>query len=60
VLTNTLGRPWTPDGLGTAFDKAKRKAGITDLRLHDSRGTAVTFIFSQGLNDLEVADIVDW
>lgn len=60
VLTNTRGRPWTPDGLGTAFDRAKRRAGIKDLRLHDLRGTAVTFLYSQGLNDSEVADIVGW
>lgn len=60
VLTNTRGRPWTPDGLGTAFDKAKRKAGITDLRFHDLRGTAVTFLYAQGLSDAEVADIVGW
>ena len=60
VLANTRGRPWTPDGLGTAFYKAKRKAEITDLRFHDLRGTAVTFLFAQGLSDAEVADIVGW
>jgi len=60
VLTNTRGKPWTPDGLGTAFDRAKRKAGIVDLRFHDLRGTAVTFLYAQGLNDSEVADIVGW
>jgi len=60
VLTNTRGRPWTPDGLGTAFDRAKRKAGISGLRFHDLRGTAVTFLFAQGLSDAEVADIVGW
>ncbi len=60
VFTNTRGKPWTTDGLGTAFQKAKKKARITELRFHDLRGSAVTYLYTEGLSDLEVADIVGW
>lgn len=42
ILTNTRGRSWTEDGFRTSWDKAATKAGISDLRFHDLRGTAVT------------------
>ncbi len=60
VFTNTRGRPWTADGFSTAFQKAKKKAGIQNLRFHDLRGNAVTYLYTEGLSDLEVADIVGW
>lgn len=60
VLTNTRGLPWTPDGLSTAFYKARKKAGLEHLRFHDLRGTAVSFLYGQGLGDEEVAEIVGW
>lgn len=47
VFTNTRGNPWTADGIGTAFQKAKKKAGITDLRFHDLRGSAVTYLYTE-------------
>lgn len=59
VLTNSYGKPWTADGLSTAFRRAKLKAGI-DKRFHDLRGTAVTFLYASGFSDDDVADIVGW
>jgi integrase len=44
ILTNSKRRPWRPNGFGTAFNRAKIKAGMheSDLHFHDLRGTAAT------------------
>lgn len=42
ILTNTEGRPWKNNSFGSAFDNAKRYAGIKALTFHDIRGTFVT------------------
>lgn len=39
------------------FAKACRKAGISDLRLHDLRHEAISRLFELGLNQMEVATI---
>ena len=59
VLTNTKGRSWTPDGLSTAIDRAKRASGV-DKRLHDLRGTFATDLMLAGLEDIEIAEIMGW
>ncbi len=60
VLTNTRGRPWTPDGYGSTFQRAKRKAEITTLRFKDFRGTAATMFACEIEDDDEVDRIMGW
>ena len=60
ILNNSKNNPWTESGLNTAFQKAKKAAGIADLRFHDLRGTAATRFVGAGLNDAEVATILGW
>lgn len=59
MLTTQRGRAWTPDGLSTAFDRARKTCGV-DKRLHDLRGTAATRFCLAGLDDREVALIMGW
>ena len=44
ICTNSRGRPWTPDGLNSSLDKARKRAGISDVTFHDLRGTAVVHL----------------
>lgn len=60
VLTNTLDRPWTSEGLKTVFAKAKTAAGIEGLRFHDLRGTAATKFRIAGLDDRDIALVMGW
>ena len=57
ILTNSKGLPWTYHGFGTAFDKAKKKAGIEGLTFHDLRGTAITRLHLAGCSNAEIASI---
>jgi integrase len=61
ILTNSKGRPWTKDGFGSSFNKAKA-AGMADadLHFHDLRGTAVTRFYVAGLSERFIAEIVAW
>src|SRR5262249_31508053 len=62
ILTNQLGRPWKPDGFGTAFNRAKIRAGLNerDLHFHDLRGTAATKFYIAGLSIRVIAEILAW
>lgn len=62
ILTNTHHRPWTRDGLGSSFNKAKIKAGLEerDLHFHDLRGTAATKFYIAGLKMRVIAEIMGW
>lgn len=62
VLTNSRGRPWTADGFGTSFQKAKAAAGMTgaNLHFHDLRGTAATRFYMAGLPERVIAEIMGW
>jgi len=62
VLTSSHRRPWTDEGLQTAMQRAKRKAGPTvqPLRFHDLRGTAATNLVRAGLPLEDVATILGW
>ncbi|MFZ5719244.1 MAG: tyrosine-type recombinase/integrase [Pseudomonadota bacterium] len=68
VLTNTRGRPWTPDGLEAQVIDTKSAtkkngrpgAAIEDRSLHDARGTFVTRLRHAGLTAPEIADTVGW
>jgi hypothetical protein len=62
VLTNVRRRPWTANGFGTAFNRAKIAAGMTDrdLHFHDLRGTAVTKFYVAGVPERVIAEIMAW
>jgi integrase len=62
ILTNSRGRPWTADGFGSSFNKAKIDAGMAerDLHFNDLRGTAATKFYIAGLPIRVVAEIMGW
>jgi integrase len=62
ILTNSRGRPWTPDGFGSLFIKVKNAAGLADrdLHFHDFRGTAATRFYVAGLSERVIAEIMGW
>jgi integrase len=62
VLTNSRRRPWTADGFGSSFNKAKIDAGLADadLHFHDLRGTAATRFYTAGLSERVIAEIMGW
>jgi len=62
ILTNSRQRPWTRDGFGSSFNKAKIAAGMSDgdLHFHDLRGTAATRFYVAGLPERVVAEIMGW
>lgn len=62
ILTNSRHRPWTADGFGSSFNKAKLAAGMkdSDLHFHDLRGTAATRFYIAGLSERVIAEIMGW
>ena len=62
VLTTSRGRPWSRDGFGSSFNKAKIRAGTADadLHFHDLRGTAATRFYTSGLSERVIAEIMGW
>lgn len=60
ILTNSRGAPWTTDGFGSSFNKAKLRAKIGDLHFHDLRGTAATRFYVAGLSERVIAEIMGW
>ena len=62
VLTNGRHRPWTVNGFGTAFNRAKIAAGLNDrnLHFHDLRGSAATRFYVAGLSERVIAEIMAW
>jgi integrase len=62
VLTNSRRRTWTGNGFGTAFNRAKARAGMSDrdLHFHDLRGTAATRFYTADLKQREIAEIMGW
>ena len=62
ILTSTRGRPWTTDGFGSSFNKAKIAGGMSDgnLHFHDLRGTAATRFYVAGLSERVIAEIMAW
>jgi integrase len=57
ILTNTSGKPWTPDGFRASWGKACKQAGILGVTFHDLRGTAVTRLAICGCSEAEIATI---
>jgi integrase len=62
ILTNSRHRPWSQDGFGSSFNKAKIAAGLkdNDLHFHDLRGTAATRFYTAGLPERVIAEIMGW
>jgi integrase len=62
ILTNRRHRPWTRDGFGSSFNKAKIVASMadSDLHFHDLRGTAATKFYIAGLSERVIAEIMGW
>src|SRR6185312_5641221 len=58
ILTNSRRRPWKGNGFGTAFNRAKIAAGMSDrdLHFHDLRGTAATWFYTAGLSERVIAE----
>jgi len=57
ILTNSGGRPWTPDGFRASWGKACKTAGVVGVTFHDLRGTAVTRLAIAGCTEAEIATI---
>ena len=49
--------PVTPNGFRLAWERLRRRAGLSDLRFHDLRHEAISRFFELGLNIPEVAVI---
>jgi integrase len=62
VLTNSRRRPWRANGFGTAFNRTKIAASMSDrnLHFHDLRGTAATKFYIAGLSERTIAEIRGW
>ncbi|MBR0752922.1 tyrosine-type recombinase/integrase [Bradyrhizobium jicamae] len=62
ILTSSKRRPWTADGFGSSFNKAKIDAGMSELDLHfnDLRGTAATKFYIAGFSMREIAETLAW
>ena len=57
ILTGSKHRPWTADGFGSSFNKAKIDAGMSERDLHFNhlRGTAATKFYIAGFTMREIA-----
>ena len=62
ILTNFHRHPWTRNGFGTAINRAKIAAGLSDrdLHFHDLRGTAATKFYIAGLSIRVIAEMLAW
>jgi len=70
VLVNSMGRPWSGDGVGGSFNRIRDAAGISHIdgegverrkHLHDVRGTFCTMLLTEWeLTDDEAAEIMAW
>jgi Phage integrase family len=62
ILTSSRNRPWTADGFGSSFNKAKIDAGMSerDLHFNDLRGTAATKFYIAGFDEREIAETLAW
>lgn len=62
ILTSSRRRPWTADGFGSSFNKAKIDAKMSeqDLHFNDLRGTAATKFYIAGFSMREIAETLAW
>lgn len=66
ILSTAAGTPWTGDGLGSSFARARKKAGLAPAedggqkRLHDIRGTTATEKVARILADPKFQGEMGW
>src|SRR5262249_14110809 len=62
ILTSSRKRPWTTDGFGSSFNKAKIDAKMSeqDLHFNDLRWTAATKFYIAGFSMREIAETLAW
>jgi len=60
VLVNSRGQPWTGDGFGTAWRKARLASGIEGKTFHDLRGTAATKLHEAGMVLDDIVLLMGW
>jgi len=56
VFTTIQGKPFRPDSISQAFKRAAVKIGLPDMRLHDLRHTAITYMLEAGENPKTVSE----
>lgn len=56
VFTTMLGKPFRPDSISQAFKRAAVSVGLPDMRLHDLRHTAITYMLEAGENPKTVSE----
>jgi integrase len=57
ILTSSKSKPWTKSGFMKAWQKAIKRAGITDRTFHDLRGTAITRLAGEGVTIQDIASL---
>lgn len=57
VLVNSRGENWTSSGFRASFRKELARLGISGVRFHDLRGTAITYAYSRGADIERIAEI---
>lgn len=60
VVTSKRGKQFTARGFSQAFERARKKAGVTGKTLHDVRGTFATRLMRAGFEDREIDEILGW
>ena len=56
VFTTAAGKPFRPDSISQAFKRAAARVGLADMRLHDLRHTAITYMLEAGANPRTVSE----
>ena len=56
-ITGDVFPSYTRDAVKKAFERARQRSGLRDLRFHDLRHEATTRLFELGLNIVEVVAI---
>lgn len=57
VLVNSYSDKWTASGFRASLRKEMAKLGITGVRFHDLRGTAITYAYAKGVEIERIAEI---
>ena len=57
LIINNKGKGITQAGFQKQFSNIRRKAGLSHLRFHDLRGTAITRLANAGATTPEIASI---
>ena len=56
VFTTIQGKQFRPDSISQAFKRAAVKVGLPDMRLHDLRHTAITYMLEAGENPKTISE----